>query len=92
MSWIVFTAPELTEKLVELKLAIPLAAVVASAAEMTPVAETEIGADPATATVPELLGMIIVLAAVGLVKLSVIELLPELPRISEVPIYPVLNW
>jgi len=36
--------------------------------------------------------MVIVLAAVGLVKLSVIELLPELPRISEVPIYPVLNW
>jgi hypothetical protein len=86
MFWMVLTAPLLTVKLVELKLATPVVEVVALAAEITPVAETDIGAVPATATVPELSGIVIFLAAVGEVGVRVIELAPLVARIMLVPI------
>jgi len=93
MFWMVFTPPDpLTVKLVELKLATPVVVVVALAAEMTPVAEMEIGAVAATATVPELSGRAIVRLEVGEVKFKVILLDPEVPRTIEVPIYSVRNW
>jgi len=83
MFWMVFTAPDVTVKLVELKLEIPLAAVVASDTEMAPAAETDIGATPDTATVPEASGRVMVLAAVGEVKVKVVEFDPLVPRTIE---------
>jgi hypothetical protein len=79
------TAPELTEKLVELNEATPVVEVVALAADTAPAAEIEMGATPETANVPEALGIVIVLAADGAVKLKVVELAPDVPNTSDVP-------
>jgi len=79
------TAPELTVRLVELNEATPTVLVVAFATEITPVAEIEIGVVASTATVPELLGKVMVLTAEGEVRLKVRELAPEVPNTKLVP-------
>jgi len=83
----VLTAPEpLTLKLVELNKATPTVLVVARATETCPVADIDSGAAAATTIVPELSGRVIVLVADGLAGDRVMELLPDSPSISEVPI------
>jgi len=86
MFWMVFTAPLLTEKLVELNEATPTVLVVAFATEISPVAEIETGAVPDTAIVPEASGTVIVCTADGLAGLRVMLLPLAVPRTKPVPI------
>lgn len=83
--WIVLTTPLETVKLVELNEATPVVLVVALATEIAPLAETDTGELPDTATVPEEFGMWMVLAAVGETKSRVVLLEALVPKIRELP-------
>ncbi len=94
--WTVLMVPApLSVKLVELKVAAPLveASALALAIEIVPAEESESGLEAETATVPEALGKLMVLVAVGEVKLRVVELAPELAmRVDADPPCKVRVW